>query len=130
MFPSHLRPLMLLALLLCGPASGQPERSATPNQLIVNVWSFGFAPRPLHLRAGQPVTLTFVNRSRSGHDFTAREFFASSRIVAGSAPDGEIELGGYQTRSITLVPRPGVYRAHCSHFFHAQMGMTDSIIVG
>jgi plastocyanin len=94
------------------------------------VQSFSFAPRPIHLRAGQPVTLTFVNRSGGGHDFTAKKFFASSRIVAGAAPDGEIELSGHQTRSITLVPRAGTYKAHCGHFMHKQMGMTDLIIVG
>ena len=116
---------LLLALSLTGPAAAQPS----PRQILVNVWSFGFSPRPILLRAGQPVTLTFVNGSGNSHDFTAREFFASSQILAGAAPDGEVELGGHQTRSITLVPRPGVYRAHCSHFLHAQMGMTDSIVV-
>jgi plastocyanin len=118
------RPI-ILALLLAAPAAGQRP----PAQVLVQVWSFGFSPRPILLRAGQPVTLTFVNGSGNGHDFSAREFFASSRILAGAAPDGEVELGGHQTRSITLVPRPGIYRAHCSHFLHAQMGMTDSIVV-
>ena len=118
------RPI-ILALLLAAPAAGQRP----PAQILVQVWSFGFSPRPILLRAGQPVTLTFINGSGNGHDFTAREFFASSQILAGAAPDGEVELGGHQTRSITLVPRPGVYRAHCSHFLHAQMGMTDSIVV-
>lgn len=122
---SRYHPMILLALLLAASASAQRQ----PAQVAVQVWSFGFSPRPLHLRAGQPVTLTFTNRSGSGHDFTAREFFASSRILAGAAPEGEIELSGHQTRSITLIPRPGSYRAHCSHFFHAQMGMTDSIVV-
>jgi len=122
---SRYHPMILLALLLAGPASAQRP----PAQMAVQVWSFGFSPRPLHLRAGQPVTLTFTNRSGNGHDFTAREFFASSRILAGAAPDGEVELSGHQTRTITLVPRAGAYRAHCSHFLHAQMGMTDSILV-
>ena len=81
------------------------------------------------MRAGQPVTLTFVNRSGSGHDFTAAKFFASSRIVAGAAPDGEIDLPGHATRTITLVPARGTYSAHCSHFLHKQMGMSDLIIV-
>jgi len=122
---SRLRQSLLLALLLAGPAAAQPS----PAQVVVQVWSFGFSPRPLHLRAGQPVTLTFVNSSGSSHDFTAKTFFGSSRIISGAAPDGEIELEGHQSRNITLVPRPGVYRAHCSHFFHAQMGMTNSIFV-
>jgi len=115
----------LLPLILLAPgAEAQPAA-----QLTVQVWSFGFAPHPIHLRAGQPVTLTFVNQSGSGHDFTARGFFASSRIVTGSAPDGEIDLPGHAVRRITLVPRAGAYKAHCSHFMHAPMGMKDDILV-
>src|SRR4051812_31645868 len=89
---------------------------AQPAAVTVYVASFSFAPQPIHLTAGRPVTLTFVNRSGSGHDFTAQRFFARSRIVAGSAPEGEIELGPHQVRSITLVPSAGTYKAHCSHF--------------
>jgi plastocyanin len=109
--------------LIAAPAAAQPA------QLTVEVWNFGFGPRPLHLRAGQPVTLNFVNRSGSSHDFTAHSFFASSRIVSGTAPDGEIDLPGHATRSITLVPRAGRYDAHCSHFLHKQMGMQETILV-
>jgi plastocyanin len=103
--------------------------SAQPAQQTVMVWSYGFSPQPLHLVAGRPVTLVFVNRSGSSHDFTAKEFFASSTIKAGAAPDGEIELGPRETKSVTLVPRTGSYSAHCSHFLHKQMGMSDQILV-
>lgn len=111
------------ALLLAAPALGQPAA------VTIDVQNFSFAPRPIHLRAGQPVTLTLVNRSGSSHDFTAAKFFAASRITAGAAPDGEIELAGHATRSITLVPAAGTYKAHCGHFMHKQMGMSDVIIV-
>jgi len=114
-----------LPLILLAPgAAAQPAA-----QLTIQVWSFGFAPQPIHLRAGQPVTLTFVNRSGSSHDFVAHSFFANSRIVSGSAADGEIDLPGHATRSVTLVPRAGRYNAHCSHFLHKQMGMVDVIVV-
>jgi plastocyanin len=103
--------------------------SAQPASQTINVSSFSFAPKPIHLTAGQPVTLTFVNQSGSGHDFTAKTFFGSSRITAGAAPGGEIELRGHETKTITLVPQRGTYTAHCSHFFHTQMGMSDQIIV-
>ncbi len=102
---------------------------AQPAQVAVQVWSFGFAPRPLHLAAGRPVTLVFVNQSGGSHDFTAREFFAASTISAGAAPGGRIPLAGHETKSVTLIPRAGSYEAHCSHFLHASMGMTDQIIV-
>jgi plastocyanin len=111
------------ALLLAAPALGQPAA------VTIDVHNFSFAPKPIHLRAGQPVTLTLVNRSGSSHDFTAAKFFAASRITAGAAPDGEIELAGHATRSITLIPAAGTYKAHCGHFMHKQMGMSDVIIV-
>ena len=115
----------VLPLVLLAPgAQAQPTA-----QLTVEVYNFGFGPSPIHLRTGQPVTLNFVNRSGSSHDFTAPSFFANSRITAGAAPDGEIELSGHAARSITLVPRAGRYPAHCSHFLHKQMGMNDTIIV-
>jgi plastocyanin len=112
-----------LSLALADPAPAQPA-----GQTIL-VYSFGFSPRPIQLAAGRPVTLTFINRSGSGHDFTAKTFFGNARIIAGAAPDGEIELGPHETRIITLVPRAGSYHAHCSHFLHSAMGMTDNIIV-
>ncbi|MEP6982462.1 MAG: cupredoxin domain-containing protein [Sphingomicrobium sp.] len=122
---SRLATAALLSILALGPATAQPA----PQAVTIGVFSFGFTPHPIHLRAGQPVTLTFVNQSGSGHDFTATSFFASSTITGGAAPGGKIPLAGHQTKSITLVPRAGTYAAHCSHFLHSSMGMTDQIIV-
>jgi len=102
---------------------------AQPAAQTIYLTNFAIAPAPIHLAAGRPVTLTFVNRSGSGHDFTARKFFASARILAGAAPGGELEFAGNQSRTITLIPQPGTYAAHCSHFLHKQMGMSDQIIV-
>lgn len=112
-----------LAILTASPAATQPA------QLVIQVWNFGFAPHPIHLLAGRPVSLTFVNRSGSSHDFTAHAFFQHARIVDGAAPGDEIELGPHETRTVTLVPARGSYGAHCSHFLHKQMGMSDQIIV-
>ena len=113
-----------LSFLILAPAAAQG-----PAQLTVAVASFSFGPKPIHLKAGQPVTLTFVNNAGTSHDFTAKEFFAASTIGAGAAPGGKIDLAGHETKSITLTPRAGSYPAHCSHFLHASMGMTDTIIV-
>jgi plastocyanin len=124
MMASRLAALAALSLVSISPAAAQPAAAVT-----IYAWSFDFAPKPIHLRAGRPVTLTFVNRSNGSHDFTARSFFASSRILAGAAPDGEVDLRGGETRRITLVPRAGSYNVHCSHFLHKQMGMRDLIVV-
>jgi plastocyanin len=119
---------ILAAGLLLGSLS--PAAAQQPAQFVVQVWSFGFAPAPIRLAAGKPVTITFVNRSGSGHDFTAPGFFQHARITTGAAPNGEIELRPHETKTITLVPGAGTFHAHCSHFLHKQMGMSDLIVVG
>ncbi|MEP7130455.1 MAG: hypothetical protein ABI770_04930 [Sphingomicrobium sp.] len=112
-----------LSLLFTAPGS-----ALSPGQ-IIEVWSFGFSPKPIRLVAGRQVTLTFLNRSAGGHDFTAKTFFANSLITSGVAPGGEIELRPHETKSISLIPRAGAYSAHCSHFFHKQLGMSGTILV-
>jgi plastocyanin len=117
--------IVLAALAFLSTTSPGVERA----ELTIQVWNFGFAPHPIRLDAGRPVTLRFVNGSGSGHDFTAPGFFQHARITAGAAPGGEIELHAHETKVITLVPSAGAYEAHCSHFLHKQMGMSDVIIV-
>jgi plastocyanin len=126
-----LAPRFALALLatLAPITSAATQPATQPATQRIDVWNFGFAPHPIHLAAGRPVTLAFVNRSGSSHDFTAAAFFASAAITAGAAPNGEIDLPGHATRTVTLVPRAGTYKAHCSHFLHKQMGMDDLIVV-
>ena len=118
-----------LAALALLPLTFSAWAPAQPAGQTILVWSFGFAPHPIYLRADQPVTLTFVNRSGSSHDFVARTFFANSRILSGDVVGGMVDLRGGESKSVRLIPRAGSYGAHCSHFFHAQLGMTDRIIV-
>ena len=117
------RTIAFLFAIAGGPVAAQPAAQT------IEVWSYGFSPHPIHLAAGRPVTLYFVNRSGSGHDFTAGLFFSNSTIVSGDARNGQVELGPRETKRISLIPRAGSYPAHCSHFFHKQMGMSDEIVV-
>lgn len=103
--------------------------AAQPAAVTIDVLNFAFTPQPIQLVAGKPVTLMLVNRSGSGHDFTAPAFFAAAQVTAGAAPKGEIDLRGHEAKSITLVPRAGTYEVHCSHFLHKQLGMVGTIIV-
>jgi uncharacterized cupredoxin-like copper-binding protein len=118
------RAAVAILLLALGTAA-----VAQPAARTIDLANFSFSPKPIRLAAGQPVTLTFVNRSGGGHDFTAKAFFAGSRILAGAAPGGKIGLRGGETKSITLVPNAGTYEVHCSHFLHTSFGMTDQIVV-
>jgi plastocyanin len=122
---SRLATAAAITILALSPVAAQPA----PAQVTVAVASYSFSPSPIHLKAGVPVTLTFANRSTHGHDFTATQFFAASRITAGAAPNGKIELAANETKSITLIPRAGTYPAHCSHFLHASFGMTTTVVV-
>lgn len=126
---SH-RAAIAAAILSAAPASGQTLTAETPTPVQqIAIYSYGFTPGAIHLAAGRPVTLVFANRSGNGHDFTARDFFARARIIAGTAPGGKVELAGGQSASVTLVPAPGRYPVTCSHFFHKQMGMRAQIVV-
>lgn len=126
-----MRPTLLLAaaaLLAAGPATAQP---AQPIQTVqtVTLYSHGYSPRVLHLAAGRPVTLAFVNRAGKRHDFTARRFFHSARILSGRADGGEVDLGAGRSTSVTLIPAAGRYPVHCGYRFHKLLGMHGTIIV-
>jgi len=114
------------ALAFAATASAQPV--AAPAYTIA-LYSYGYEPNPIVLNAGRAVTLTFVNRSGKGHDFTAPRFFGSSRILAGNARSGEIDLGPGQSQSVTLIPAAGRYGVHCGHPFHKMLGMRGDIVV-
>lgn len=125
MFLSRIAAVAALSILPLGSAQAQPA----PQVRIINVVSYHYAPAPIVLRAGQPVTLQFVNRAGKGHDFTAERFFRSARILSGPVADGEVELRPGQIANVTLIPAPGRYNAHCSHPFHKMLGMHTTILV-
>ena len=122
---------MSILLFLALASAGSPPAVAADRTPVrtIELRSFGYAPRTIELTAGKPVTLTFVNRSGDSHDFTAKGFFARSRIVAGTVQGGEIALKGGQSQSVTLIPAAGRYKVHCGHFLHKQFGMRGAIIV-
>ncbi|HET9810502.1 MAG TPA: cupredoxin domain-containing protein [Sphingomicrobium sp.] len=111
-------------------ALGAPVAAQKPTKVVpVILYSFGYAPGPIALTAGEPVTMVFSNRSGTGHEFKAPEFFAASRILSGDAAESEIGMEPGQSKSVTLVPSRGTYRVHCGHFFHTQLGMHTTIFV-
>jgi plastocyanin len=122
-----MRIYLLIAPALLLLASAAPAQ--TPAAQTISLYSYGFKPGPIALQAGRPVTLKFVNTSTKSHDFTAPEFFRASRIVSGNVTKGEVELSGGETKSVTLIPAAGRYRAHCSRPFHTMFGMKTNIVV-
>ena len=122
-----MKPLLAVvaALALAVPAAAQRPTTVVP----IVLYSYGYAPSPIVLRAGVPVTMVFTNRSGKGHTFKAQAFFASARIQSGAVHDGEIHLKEGQSMSVTLVPALGAFPVHCSHFFHDQLGMRTTLYV-
>lgn len=119
--------LAVSALALAAPAPALSQRPAT--SATISLTSFRFTPSPIYLAGGVPVRLTLVNRAGKGHDFTAPEFFRSSRILAGRVSGGAVDLGGGETRVIDLIPVRGTYKVHCSRFGHKMLGMSTTIVV-
>lgn len=122
--------LATLSLLLIA-ASAAPAQA--PSTIEVHLSNFKFTPSTIVLRQGQPYVLRLVNDSGGGHDFTAREFFASATIAPGDralVEEGEVELSGRQVREVHLTAtRPGSYKLRCTHSFHKALGMSGRIVV-
>ncbi len=124
---SALRAAAIAALSLASVPSAAVAQPA-PVQ-VIDLVSYAYAPTPIRLRAGAPVTLQFVNRAGKGHDFTARSFFRSARILSGRVVGGEVDLRPGQIANVTLIPRAGRYSVHCGRPFHKMLGMRSTIIV-
>lgn len=113
-------------LAFAAPSAAQRPTTVVP----IHLYSFGFGPSPISLRAGVPVTLVFTNEAGMGHEFKAPTFFHASRMVSGHIDEeGAIELKPHQSMSVTLVPARGTYDVHCGHFMHTQLGMHSLIYV-
>lgn len=112
-------------------SSSVPVSAAEPAPTYtIRLYSFGFQPQPIVLRAGVAVTLVFTNSAGLGHEFSARGFFNSARILSGPVgADGRVVLKPHQSASVTLIPKRGAYEAHCGHFMHKQLGMATLVYV-
>jgi len=121
----------LAASLIACCAASQVAAQAVAEQRV-ELSSFDFTPKKLHLRAGQPVALVLANLASGGHDFAAPEFFAAARIEPADAAlvtEGEVEVPGKSTRTVHLVPAAGTYKLTCTHTMHAMFGMKGTIVV-
>lgn len=110
--------------VLPGIAQAAPVARAT-----ITLESHRFAPAPIYLAGGVPVRMVFINRAGKSHDFTAREFFRSSRILTGRVRNGEVDVAPGRTTVVDLIPARGTYKVHCSKFGHRMLGMSTMIIV-
>ena len=125
MTPLRIALIAALGVAASAPAGSKPAKP----RVSITLASHYFHPNPIHLAGGVPVRIIFQNRSGKTHDFKAPEFFRRARILAGSAPGGEIELKKGRGAVIDLIPARGTYKVHCSQPFHTVLGMTGRIVV-
>ena len=121
--------LILVSAPAAAPAAPDWSRAAP---VEVRLSNFAFGPKIVRLRAGQPVRLRLVNTSSSGHDFTARRFFAAASVRPqdrAAVGNGSVEVRGRGSREIVLVPKAGRYPLKCAHLFHKAFGMSGEIVV-
>ncbi len=104
-----------------------------PESARIVLANFSFTPSDLHLNAGKPVVLHFVNEGSGGHNFVAPEFFAAASMDDATRgrlrKKGAVELAKGESVDVTLTPRSGNYEAKCTHFLHAGFGMKGTITV-
>lgn len=117
-----------MALALSAPVTA----AEAPAKVTVTLANFSFSPADLHLHSGHPVTIHFVNEGSGGHDFTAEEFFTAATMDAANrarVAKRRVSLGKGESSDVTLTPRAGTYKVHCSHFGHSALGMTGRVVV-
>jgi hypothetical protein len=121
---------LLSLLMLAAPAAAQEWLSSPEYDVLLT--NFEIQPRILHLKAGQPVRLRFVNNSNQSLSFAAADFFRAAQLRrrdADKVEHGVVTLGPLSDRTIALVPRAGRYGARSRNFIHRLMGMKSRIVV-
>lgn len=108
-----------------------PEWRAAVEQDVL-LHPFRYEPRTIHLRAGEPVKLRFVNDARATMSFSAPAFFRAATVRPRDARrlrGGRIVLAPGERRTIALVPAPGRYPVHSRNLAHRLLGMSALILV-
>lgn len=104
------------------------EAGSTPKVVEVVAGSaqdeFTFAPKQITLQAGQPVTLTLINKGKIEHDVAV-----DGLRLRVPASEGQLVAPGKRA-SVTFVPtKKGTFEFACSVPGHKEAGMTGVIIV-
>ena len=106
----------------------------------IEMLDYGYRPRELRLKAGQPYRLTLVNNGSVSHYFTAPEFFAGVAARKAEVPR-QVEVkaavftsfevhGRGGTLDFYFIPlEKGRFRAHCHIKDHLPLGIEGILVV-
>ena len=128
-----MRSLIMVATLAAALVGGAAPAGTPAHDITIRMSNFKYDPATILLHRGEAYALHFRNDASGGHDFVAREFFASSRIApedSGKLAEGRVAVAGGEAVTIHLIPeRAGLFASRCSHFMHGMFGMTGKIPV-
>lgn len=108
--------------------------------ITIEMLDYGYRPREVRLKSGQPYRITLVNHGSVNHYFTAPEFLASvatrkvevrnhAEVKAPVFTSFELQGRG-GSLDVYLVPlAKGSYRAHCHMKDHLSLGIEGVLIV-
>ena len=108
--------------------------------LTLELHDYGYRPRELRLKSGQPYRITLVNYGGANHYFTAPEFLAAvatrkaevRNVAEFKAPvfsAFEVYARG-GTLDLYIVPMvKGSYRAHCHVKDHEKLNIEGVVII-
>lgn len=113
---------------------------ARMEDLSIEMHDYGYRPRELRLRVGQPYRLRLFNTGAVSHYFTAPEFLASVATRKAEVPRQAEVKAAYFTAfevhgrggslDVYFVPLvKGTYRAHCHIKDHLPLGIEGILVV-
>lgn len=126
--------LPLLAPIAATPVEAAPAAQPIPTRTVV-MQDRKFRPQVIRLRLNVPTRIVLVNRDVSGHNFSAKGFFARADIrdARGGAQairEGIISVPSQSTREFVVTPRVrGPFDLTSSVALDVASGMQGQILV-
>lgn len=112
---------LMLALAGCGKQAGQGGAGGTAasNTVELKMSEFSFSPKEVHVKSGQPVTITLVNQGADAHNLV---------IDALGVKSQDVQAG--QQGQVTFTPnQKGSFKMYCSMPGHEASGMSATLVV-
>ncbi|WP_454886263.1 hypothetical protein [Sphingomonas oryzagri] len=126
--------LPLLAPMVATPLEAAPAARPIPTRTVV-MENRNFHPQVIRLRVNVPTRIVLVNRDVSGHNFSAKGFFAHADIRDGrggaqAIREGIITVPSESTREFVVTPRVrGPFDLTSSVALDVASGMQGQILV-